>query len=66
MKTINTIEIYEQNGVETPIKEKTFLTVSNHWNRKCFVVLELGEVKVTVSADELKRAIANAQNAHNF
>lgn len=40
--------------------------VSEHWNRKQLVVIEIDGVKHTVVADELKRAIDNAQNAHSW
>ncbi len=67
-ETINKIEIYETNGTENKgLKSKMpKLEVSEHWNRREFVVIELDGVKHTVLADELKRAIDNAQNAHKW
>lgn len=42
------------------------MQISEHWNIKQFVVIEIDGIKHTVIADELKRAIDNAQNAHSF
>ena len=64
----NSIQIYETNGTENKGLESKMpkLTVSEHWNRKQLVVVEIDGVKHTVVADELKRAIDNAQNAHSW
>jgi len=66
-ETVNLIGIYETNGTENKeLKSKMpKLIVSEHWNRKQFVVIEIEGVKHTVLADELKRAIDNSQNAHS-
>lgn len=66
--SVNTIRIYETNGLENIGIESEMpkMGISEHWNRKEFVVLEIDGVKYTVLADELKRAIDNAQNAHVF
>ena len=67
-KSINSIQIYETNGTENKGLESKMpkLIVSEHWNRKQLVVIEIDGVKHTVVADELKRAIDNAQNAHSW
>lgn len=67
-KSINSIQIYETNGTDNIGLESKMpkLTVSEHWNRRQLVVIEIDGVKHTVIADELKRAIDNAQNAHSY
>jgi len=67
-KSINVIQIYETDGVENGGIESKMpkLQIREHWNRKQFVVIEIDGVKHTVLADELKRAIDNAQNAHQL
>ena len=62
-KSTNTIQIYEINGIECKTPK---LIIREHWNKKQFVVIEIGGVDCTVVAEELKRAIDNSQNAHNF
>ena len=68
MTSVSTIDLIEIDGSETiPGKKDQSLTVKNHWNRRELVVLVLpGGKEVTVSADELKKAIANAQNSHRY
>lgn len=67
-KSVNSIQVYETNGTENKGLESNMpkMHISEHWNRKAFVVIEINDVKHTVLADELKRAIDNAQNAHSF
>jgi len=67
-KSINSIQIYETNGIENNGLESKMpkMNISEHWNRKSLIVIEIDDVKHTVLADELKRAIDNAQNAHSF
>jgi len=67
-KSVNSIQIYETNGAKNQGLESEMpkMHISEHWNRKQFVVVEIDGVKHTVMADELKRAIDNAQNAHSF
>ncbi len=67
-ESINFIEVYETNGTkEKGLKsDRPKVKVSEHWNYKEFVVVEIDDKKVTVLADELKRAIDNAQNAHGY
>jgi len=64
--SVNSIEIYETNGIENKGLESDMpkLIVKEHWARQDFVVIEVDGVRHTVIANELKRAINNAQNAH--
>ena len=67
-ESINLIEVYETNGTEEKglRSDRPKVKVSEHWNRKEFVVIEIDGKKVTVLAAELQRAIDNAQNAHGY
>lgn len=66
LESTNSIKIYETDGIENEgLKSKMpKMTVREHWNMKDFVVIEVNDVEHTVSADSLKRAIDNSQNAH--
>ena len=64
-KSSNVIEILEVNGNELSQLNRLHLTISNHWNRRKFVVLEIDGKEYTVEANQLSRAIDNAQNAHS-
>lgn len=71
MRTIdstNVIEVYEVDGEEIKgLKSlKPSVTVTNHWNRKEFVVIVIDNKRVTVVANDLIKAIENAQNAHGY
>ena len=61
MKVQNEIDIYEVDGQETRIPVPK-LVVNSHWNRDSLVVLESGDMKISVSAAQLRAAIANATN----
>ena len=63
MNTKSEITIYEKNGEECHATER--LAILSHWNRRAMVVLKIGAKEVTVSADELRRAIDAAQKAHS-
>lgn len=67
-ESINLIEVYETNGTEEKglRSDRPKVKVSEHWNRKDFIIIEVDGKKVTVLASELKRAIDNAQNAHGY
>jgi hypothetical protein len=67
-ESINLIEVYETNGTEEKglRSDRPKVKVSEHWNRKEFVVIEIDGKKVTVLASELHRAIDNSQNAHGY
>ena len=66
--SVNTIQIYETNGLENIGIESDMpkMCISEHWNRREFVVIEIDGTRHTVLANELQRAIDNAQNAHAF
>lgn len=68
MKSMNWIKVYELDGSEVFIHQEhePMIVVKSHWNRKALVVLEIipNHHKYTVDADELIRAIQNAQRAH--
>ena len=66
--SVNSIQTYETDGTENKGLESKMpkMHISEHWNWKRFVVIEIDDKKHTVVADELKRAIDNAQNAHSF
>ena len=61
MKVINKIDIVEVNGSEviSPIKQP-ILEIGNHWNRSTLVVIKIDDKEMTVSADELRKAIENS------
>ena len=64
-ETSSTIKIYELNGSERKVDENLpNVIVKNHWNRRDFVIIEIDNNEYTVLADELSRAIDNAQHAH--
>ncbi len=67
-ETINAIEVYEVDGKECNglRSDKPKIRILNHWNRKCFIDVEIGDKTYTILADQLKRAIDNAQNAHSY
>lgn len=52
--------------VEIPDKNGPYRTVvvRNHWNEREKVVIEVGDLTLTVVADQMIKAIKNAQNAH--
>ena len=64
----NEVEVYEIDGEETKAlkSQREPLIVENHWNRRAFVVIKYKGTTITVVADDLKRAIMNAQNAHKY
>ena len=63
-ESMNLIEVYETNGETEKGLAKPKVKISEHWNRKSFVVIEIDGKNATVLADDLKRAIDNAQNSH--
>jgi len=67
-KSENKVLVYEVNGASTEHigAGREEITVKNHWNDKDFIVLVVGDKEITVLADQLGRAIENAQNAHRF
>lgn len=65
-KTESKIDIYEIDGSEIRGLDKPQLKVSNHWNRRELVCIDLDGKSVTVSASILVKAIENAQNIHKY
>lgn len=65
-ESVNSIEIYEINGEDMRgLKSNTpKLKVREHWNENDFVVIEIDNMKFTVLAKQLEKAIENAQNVH--
>lgn len=66
IRSINGVRVYEVNGTEItgiPDESKDIMII-NHWNRRNLIVIEVNGEKYTVVADDLKRAIDNATNAH--
>ena len=65
---VSTIDIYEIDGSETiPDKKDGQIQVKNHWNHRNLIILCVpGKKSITVNADDLIRAIRNAQNAHAY
>ena len=61
--SINKIDVYEINGEETKIS-RPVCEVTEHWNRKEFVRIGIGDKTITIMASDLIRAVNNAQNAH--
>ena len=50
-----TVNTYEDSKPES-------IKVSSHWNRKCFVVLQIGQKEVVVDGGNLKKAIDSCMN----
>lgn len=66
IESINNIEVYEENGTELNAlrSKKPSITIREHWNRKEFVIINMGNLSYTVLAKDMIAAIENAQNAH--
>lgn len=66
IESINNIEVYEESGVELNAlrSKKPSITIREHWNRKEFVIINMGNLSYTVLAKDMIAAIENAQNAH--
>ena len=66
-KTSSTIKSHEFNGSAREVgKDLPNIVVKNHWNRRDFVIIEIDNNEYTILADELSRAIDNAQHAHKY
>ena len=66
MHVQNKLQIYEINGSDVPVGKEPKLLVESHWSIKNRIVLSVGGKKITVIADDLRRAIDNATNARAF
>lgn len=66
-ETVNLIEVYETNGIEEKglRSQRPKVKIKGHDLYKTFVVVEVDGKSLTVSAQDLLRAIQNAQNAHS-
>ena len=64
MKVQSDIRVYDVNGMELlEGSEEKFITVESHWNWTDRVVINThGLGIVTVSVDDLKKAMHNARN----
>jgi hypothetical protein len=62
MKVKNELQVYEQDGKEIKGIEYPIVKIESHWNYKDRVVVEIDGKKVTLIADDLRRAIDNATN----
>jgi len=60
MKVENQIHIFRIDGTDTTIGEKMHLKMTNVWNRKKFVEMQIGDCKkIVVKASDLLKAIIN-------
>lgn len=65
MKVEAEVKMYERGGKEVGVGEDATVTVLNHWNRRDFVLLRVGDgPEITLVADDLRRALDAAQKAH--
>ena len=64
MSVKNDLDVLELNDKEiSPSERETVrVVVSSHWNRDDLVVLHIRDLKVTVVAEQLEKAIKNARN----
>ena len=62
-KSTNTLRVYEVDKTDTSVSDLS-IYIKEHWNRKDFVVLKINGYEYAVLANQLKKAIDNAQNAH--
>ena len=67
IQSINIVEVYEENGQElTALRsKKPSIAIREHWSRKEFIIVNIGEYSYTVRAIDMQNAIKNAQNAHS-
>lgn len=63
IKVQNTVTVYEVDGKEIGGINGPTLSVKSHWLRPSLVVLEVDGKALTVVADDLRAAIANATNS---
>ena len=67
IESTNKIEVIEENGIDLNSlrSQKTFMTINEHWNKRDYVIVNMGDLSYTVRAIDLEKAIQNAQNAHS-
>ncbi len=68
IKVSNTVKCYEVNGQKLLgiCEDDPKVTVKSHWNDNDMVVIELGDLTVTVLGRHLKKAIDNAMNSGHY
>ena len=64
MKVQNEIYIYEIDGEKTKVGNEKTLIITNVWNKKCCVEIQIGQSgeRIVVLAKDLRNAINNATN----
>ena len=60
------VRVYEVNGKEVEIGKTKSISVSSHWNYSNWVVLKVGNRRLTVVARDLIEAIKNATNTAKY
>ena len=65
IKVNSEVNIQEDRGQEVTLGNRR-LHVESHWNRNEWVVLTIGDERVTVDASDLEAAIKNARNSARF
>ena len=69
IETTSLVPIVELNSEDSVVKaggEQRSIAVKPHWNLKRLVVLEIDGNRYTVDCYAMRRAIANAENAHAY
>jgi len=59
---VNTLKLYEVDGIETRPVEPPSVRIESHWNNSNLVVLIVGDKRYTLVARDLMAAIGNATN----
>ena len=62
ISVVTCINIYEKDGSELTGTDLPQLNVQSHWNRSSMVVLGFEDKRLTVSVEDLRKAITNASN----
>lgn len=65
MKVKNEIQIHTLNGTNTKVGDNKNLLVENVWNAKKLISLEFEGNKISVLAEDLRRAIDNSININD-
>jgi hypothetical protein len=66
IEVVNNVPVYELDGKAVELLTRPYLSVSSHWNRCEWVVLALGDMRITVNVRDLKAALENAGNTAKF
>lgn len=62
VKSVNRIQIYEQDNREVATSDTKELIVESHWNRTGMVIISFEGRSVTVCVHDLVKALTNATN----